>query len=48
MADVVHGLSVLLALVPLVSVSAVAYDLSEDNFERLVFRPSNAAAFVKF
>jgi len=28
--------------------SAVVYELSEDNFERLVFRPSTSAAFIKF
>ena len=35
-----------LLLLPLAS--AVVYELSEDNFERLVFRPSTSAAFIKF
>ena len=28
--------------------AAAVYDLSEDNFDRLVFRKSNSAAFIKF
>ena len=28
--------------------SAAVYELTADNFDRLVFRPSNTAAFVKF
>jgi len=36
----------LLALLPLVSSSV--YELSGDNFDRLVFRPTNRASFIKF
>ena len=38
-----------LALLALLApATAVVYELSEDNFERLVFRPSTSSAFVKF
>jgi len=47
MADAVMRL-LLLTTACLSGTLASVYDLSEDNFDRLVFRPSNKAVFVKF